>query len=195
MNNIIGSFSNSGIAKKYIDYAISSDSALARAGVVSGVAKDAIAYAVRFNQTRNNKEIPEDKRKFVAAMDFSSGFTTCAVQLILGFGISSKKIQDKLCSRLFDKIQDIEIRKMAKAGFIAGLSLFVAGVIGERMIVPLIASQVASKIKNKLDPDSKAKAQAEAPKQVQQTAPQTAQAQGLKNEQTNNTSLLKSLLA
>lgn len=130
---------------------LSDDTYAARLLVCSNVLKDAVVYGFRFDKSRKNKEIPADKRGFVAALDLASGITTCGVQLALGFAISSRKLQSKICKNLFGHLKgnSDELYNIAKKGFISAAALIGSGVVGERIIVPLIATPFASYIKEK----------------------------------------------
>lgn len=152
INNVIRNISQSNLVNNHITRAVSDDVFAARALVITNVAKDAISYGFRYNKSKKNEEIPEDKRKFVAALDLASGFTTCAVQLLIGFAISNKKLQRNLCNKLFGQLKDSAPKTfdIAKKGFISACALIGSGIIGERVIVPLIATPLASYIKTKL---------------------------------------------
>ncbi len=143
--------SNSKFMKNHAEKVINDDVLAARLLVCSNVLKDAVVYGFRFDKSRKNEEIPKDKRNFVAAMDLSSGLTTSVVQLLLGFAISNRKIQKKVCNKLFGHLQSKsnDLFDITKKGFIAATTLIGSGVIGERVIVPMAATPIASWIKNK----------------------------------------------
>ena len=145
------SLSNSKIMQKHAEKVVGDDVLAARLLVGSNVLKDAVVYGFRYDKSRKNEEIPEEKRGFVAAMDLASGITTSVVQLALGFAISNRKMQAKICNKLFGHLESKkpELFELSKKGFIAAAALIGSGVIGERMIVPLLATPIASVIKNK----------------------------------------------
>lgn len=148
VSNVFHSIANSKIMQNHLDKIINDDTLAARVLVCSGVAKDAISYAFRYDKTKKNKEIPEEKRNFVAAMDLTSGISTSIIQLALGFSISNRKLQKALCNKLFGYIKNVEKFGKAKEGFILLLSLITSGVIGERILVPMISTPIASKLKD-----------------------------------------------
>ena len=127
-------------------------------------------------QSLHNKAIPEDKRKFVAALDLANGGLMILMQLLMFFTISNKKVQkylfDNLCGKYFnraaskgyqamlkntDLLKDMKgsdfhqvlggIKKDAKDAFANITALFAATIIGKRMIVPFIATPLADKAK------------------------------------------------
>lgn len=149
VERIFRGLSNTQFMKNHAERVISDDILAARLLVGSNVLKDAVVYGFRFDKSRKNKEIPEDKREFVAAMDLASGLTTCVVQLGLGFAIANRKFQTQVVEKLFKKVNNKEIRETAQKGFMAAAALIGSGVIGERIIVPLIATPFATHIKEK----------------------------------------------
>lgn len=151
IGKVISSASACKFMEKHANKVLNDDIYAARLLVCSNVTKDAIVYAFRYKKSKNNEEIPQDKRKFVATLDLASGFTTCVIQLLIGFAISNRKFQDKTCEKLFGHLKNSseELFNMTKKGFITSMSLFGSGLIGERIIVPLLATPLASYIKNK----------------------------------------------
>ncbi|EKE04391.1 MAG: hypothetical protein ACD_20C00084G0011 [uncultured bacterium] len=142
---------NNQFLQRHINKVVSNDIYAARILVGTSVAKDAASCILRFYQSINNQEIPLEKRKFVAALDLASGFVTCGVQMVMGIAISNEKLQTKITNKLFGHLKETspELFKRSKTGFIAALALIGSGMIGERIIVPLIATPFASWIKNK----------------------------------------------
>ncbi len=113
--------------------------------LLGGITKDVFAYTMRVNNAKKNPEIPDDKKPFVIAMDKATGVTTTVVQLVTGTAIASDKFQNFCTSRLFADIADDAKRfKMAKLGFAAISTLFGAVVLAKRIVVPLIATPLAS---------------------------------------------------
>ena len=145
-------------------------------GVTSIVLKDGVWCYMYVTQSLNNKEIPDDKRKFVAALDLANGGLMILLQLGMFFTISNKKVQEKMFNALFGKhfdraaskgyqamlknndlLKDMkgsdfhpvlnQARKDVKAAFENVTSLFAASVVAKRMLVPFIATPLADKTK------------------------------------------------
>ena len=81
-------------------------------------------------------------------MDLASGVVTAIAQIVVGFAIASPKLQGKLWNAIFKDAQFKNIG-LAKKGFATILALVGSGVITERVLVPLIATPMAEKMKNK----------------------------------------------
>ena len=151
---------------------------LAGATVASIVLKDGIGCAMYVTQSLNNKKIPDEKRKFVAALDLTNGGLMILAQIALFF--LSRQYSGKIFKNVFGKSfnelaknQTIARLQMnaAKAGkgFATymklekvfdkveknGKDLFkflfdiaAATIVGKRVIVPLIATPFAKKVEN-----------------------------------------------
>ena len=65
----------------------------------STTTKDAVNCYYYTTQSYNNKEIPEDKRKFVAGIDLANGILNVITQLTLGLVVN--KQSDKLFEKIF----------------------------------------------------------------------------------------------
>ena len=144
----LNKITNSELVNKHIKRVIEDDTFGAKTLVAINVAKDVFAYGVRFKTTMNNKEIPEEKRPFVASMDLMSGIVTAAMQIGVGFSLANPKFQDKLWDKLFKncKFNDIVA---AKKGFGQIMALIGSTVLAERILVPLIATPAAEKVEKK----------------------------------------------
>ncbi len=145
-------------------------------GVTSIVLKDGLGCYLYVKQSLNNKKIPEDKRKFVAALDLANGGLMIAMQLLMFFTISNKKVQNKIFNKLFgkyftrsaDKALQAKLGKIDKLKGMTGkdfhtareadkkglknafsylISLAAATLIAKRIIVPFIATPLADKTK------------------------------------------------
>lgn len=145
-------------------------------GVTSIVLKDGLGCYLYVKQSLNNEKIPEDKRKFVAALDLANGGLMIAMQLLMFFTISNKKVQEKIFNKLFgkyftrsadkalqaklgkiDKLKDMTgkefhtareaDKKGLKNAFSYLISLAAATLIAKRIIVPFIATPLADKTK------------------------------------------------
>lgn len=150
------------------------DSAKFIAGVAvsSVVLKDGLGCYLYVKQSLNNKKIPEDKRKFVAALDLTNGGLMILSQLAMFFTISSKKVQDKMFNSAFGKYFDKAVSKGCKemlelagkkqntesfekafTGLKGGVkgafsfltSMAAATILAKRVLVPFVATPLASK--------------------------------------------------
>ncbi len=80
------------------------EKAIAYSTIASVVGKDGIGCYMYVNQSLNNDKIPEDKRKFVAALDLTNGILMIAAQLALFFGM--RKLNEPLFNKIFQKSFD-----------------------------------------------------------------------------------------
>ncbi len=101
VTNIIDSFYSSGIGKRLANPKATVATA-ALIATASNVSKDAVNCVYYTYQSLTNERIPEDKRKFVSALDLSNGIMNVGIQLIMAFGIA-------------DAITSIFDNKLAKA--------------------------------------------------------------------------------
>lgn len=134
---------NSGVMKK----TITADPQLIipRFLLVTSVVKDVFAYTLRIKNAKNNKEIPEDKKPFVVQMDRATRIVTALTQLSAGFLISSGKLQNFAASKLFkNALNNPELMGILKGSFASLSTLFVSTLLAKRLIVPLIATPLAS---------------------------------------------------
>jgi len=145
-------------------------------GITSIVLKDGLGCYLYVKQSLNNKKIPSDKRKFVAALDLTNGGLMIGMQLLMFKTFANEKFQEKLFGKLFNKYFDRPARKglqallssqekfknlsgkdfntvfesakkTAKGTFGALTSLVAAVIIAKRIIVPFIATPLADKAK------------------------------------------------
>ena len=144
----INAITQSNFFNKHLQKVINDDAFAAKTIVVCSVMKDVFAYTVRYKTTMDNEKIPEKRRPFVAAMDLASGVVTAIAQIVVGFAIASPKLQNKLWNAIF-KDATFKNIGLAKKGFATILALVGSGVITERVLVPLIATPMAEKMKNK----------------------------------------------
>ena len=141
-------------------------------GLLSIVLKDGLGCYMYVKQSLNNKNIPEEKRKFVAALDLANGGLMIAAQILMFMTISNKALQSKWFEKMFGKFFDRAARKgyqefmlknpkyaklsnkdfnaafeKCKSGisdcFGALTSLVAATVLAKRVIVPFIATPLA----------------------------------------------------
>lgn len=161
--------------KGYEAYRNDKQSFMNWAGILSIVAKDGLGCVMYVYQSLNNKNIPDDKRKFVAALDLTNGGLMIAAQILMHMTISQKMVQSKMFNKLMGKNFDRNASKMihsvtkhidkykdmspkdineilgankdtAFAAFTSLTSLIAATTIGKRVIVPFIATPAASKV-------------------------------------------------
>ena len=76
---------------------------LAAIGVGSIVAKDGLGCYMYVNQSLKNKDIPDDKRKFVAALDLANGGLMILFQIAMFASITNKKFQKRVFDQFFGK--------------------------------------------------------------------------------------------
>ena len=160
---------------------IDPEKALGIATVTSIVIKDGVGCWKYVTQSLNNKKIPEEKRKFVAALDLTNGVLMIAAQIAMYFAM--RKYSGPLFEKLFQKSFNPEMAKniasrirmkQVQKGesvsrklqieknykqvksdnadvfkFIADIAA--ATIIGKRVIVPLIATPLAAKVKDKME--------------------------------------------
>jgi hypothetical protein len=172
---------------------------LGAATVTSIVLKDGIGCAMYVTQSLHNKKIPEEKRKFVAALDLTNGGLMILAQIAMFFAMRrySGPIFKKFFAKSFNNIAKSEtVLRMQMAATKAGrgwakalklekvvdkvekngkdLFKFVADIaaatiIGKRVIVPLIATPLANKVKNWMDKKDSKSANAKNPEAAKET--------------------------
>lgn len=157
------------------------EKALGIATVASIVVKDGVGCYKYVTQSMNNKKIPEEKRKFVAALDLTNGVLMILAQI--GMFFAMRKFSEPIFNKLFKKSFNAENAKniaskirmqQQKAGETVSrklniekeynnvksdaLKLFkfvadiaAATIIGKRVIVPFIATPLAAKVKKRMD--------------------------------------------
>lgn len=133
-----------------IDKVVKKDAAkgLAIALAAGNVLKEVIGGVMYTLQAYTNEDLPEDKRKFVAAYDAMVSVVSASFSALFGFG--SIFALDKIFEGLLKK--DKGHTKYAAAT--AGLTFFVPNllqtIIGKRIVAPAVATPVAGKLKDKL---------------------------------------------
>ncbi len=162
--------------KVFPNYEINDAKFMSAIGVTSIVLKDGLGCYLYVKQSLNNDKIPEDKRKFVAALDLANGGLMIVMQLLMFFTISNRKVQDKIFNKLFgknftrsaQKALQAKLKKLDKLNEMTGkefhkareadkkglknafsylTSLAAATLIAKRIIVPFIATPLADKTK------------------------------------------------
>lgn len=146
-------------------------------GLTSIILKDGLGCYMYVKQSLNNKKIPEDKRKFVAALDLANGGLMILLQIATFLTISKDSVQKKIFNTLFDKLFNRASRKgyqklldgqskefgkvfsdfhgKSVKTFGALTSLVAAAIIAKRIFVPFIATPLAEKTKAYLYKDEK----------------------------------------
>ncbi len=157
------------------------EKALGVSAVLSIVAKDGIGCYKYVTQSLHNDKIPDEKRKFVAALDLTNGLLMILAQI--GMYMLMRKYSAPLFKKLFKNSFNPETAKniaskvrmkqkqehlpmIRKSDFEnefkevenKGLSVFkfvvdiaAATIIGKRVIVPFIATPLAAQVKKKMD--------------------------------------------
>lgn len=153
-------------------------------GILSIIMKDGVGCYIYVNQSMHNDKIPEDKRRFVAALDLANGGLMILAQILMHITISNKIVQTKMFEKLFGKNFDRNALKMVQAvlkntekyrntstheiaeafnkmkgsvcdAFGSLTSLIAATTIGKRVIVPFIATPLAGKVEEKMNKNNK----------------------------------------
>ena len=161
------------------------EKALALTTVGSIVIKDGVGCYKYVTQSLNNKEIPDERRNFVAALDLSNGILMILAQI--GMFFAMRKFSEPIFNRCFKKsfspetleniasklrMEDIangkhlrklcfdkdaaKLRKDALDLFKFVADIAAATIVGKRIIVPFIATPVANVIKGKMDQKTQA---------------------------------------
>lgn len=170
MPNPLNSLLNSKVGKIATNpYAASGAAAIA---TVSNLTKDAVNCYYYVTQSLHNEEIPEEKRKFVAGLDLSNGILNVLVQtgasIVLNKYIGGyfdkhiaskhftmdryKEMYKTMSNKIpFDNfVSNMESCKgFAKIGLSVISTLVAMQVIAKRIIVPLVATPLASVFKEK----------------------------------------------
>lgn len=144
-------------------------------GVASIIAKDGLGCYLYVTQSLNNKDIPDDKRKFVASLDLTNGLLMIALQILMFKTVSNKVTQTKMFDKIFGKVFDRPIKKTyrqltgkqpeyaditdirytkeftairnkVRDAFGGLISLAAATIVGKRMLVPFIATPLAGSV-------------------------------------------------
>lgn len=150
----------------------------AKWGIYSIVLKDGLGGVMYVTQSLSNKDIPEEKRKFVAALDLTNCGLMIATQLLMAKTMSkqSAKLFEKGFGKLFNskagKACEAAIKKQPKfaklsnkeftetfgkfkkdvSGFFEVLTTLVAAtIVAKRVIVPFLATPLADKVKGMMD--------------------------------------------
>ncbi|MCQ2958519.1 MAG: hypothetical protein MJ180_06450 [Candidatus Gastranaerophilales bacterium] len=159
---------------------------LATITTLSCVSKDAVNCAFYTWQSCTNKRIPDDKRNFVAGLDLSNGILNVTLQLGAGLlfdkvvfpklydDFIGKKCFEKLPQKLVEKYKDLSLakaeqhtkllNKLARNGLMVIGTLVLTQILVKRVLVPSIATPMATYFKEKFDKNH--------PKQINAQQPQ-----------------------
>ena len=131
-------------------------------------------------QSKHNKKIPEERRRFVTATDLTNGGLMIVAQIALFLGM--RKFSEPIFNKIFPKLSDSKVvgqivsrfRKMQKAAgeepsrkiealkqikkykdkgldtFKFILDLSAATIVAKRIVVPFIAIPLASKVEKRM---------------------------------------------
>lgn len=153
---------------------------IGKLAIASIVLKDGLGCYMYVKQSLSNKKIPEDKRKFVAALDLTNGGLMIASQILMYKAFSNKALQAKLFNGVFKKVFNSKAAKACEAkiklnpkfknitpkqfeetfsnfkkdvqGFFEIFTSLVAStIIAKRVIVPFMATPMADKAKGFMD--------------------------------------------
>lgn len=106
-SQFVGSITKSKPMQKCCNYFKKNpEKAIAYATLTSLVGKDGIGCYLYVTQSLNNKRIPDDKRRFVAAMDLTNGILMMASQIAFFFAM--RKFNEPIFNKLFQKSFDKE---------------------------------------------------------------------------------------
>ena len=176
--NLIERFSSTRVGKFFGNPAANAAVAIA---TVSNVTKDGVNCAYYVTQSLHNERIPEDQRKFVAGLDLANGILNVFLQLGISTALANTitaTFDEKIAPKFFTEAKYKEIytdwatkfkpgellkkvnaeKAFARTGFCLLGTLMLMQVITKRIIVPLIATPLASIFKKgfeKKDADDK----------------------------------------
>lgn len=133
-----------------IDKVVKKDAAkgLAIALAAGNVLKEVIGGVMYTLQAYTNEDLPEDKRKFVAAYDAIVSVVSASFSALFGFG--SISALDKIFEGLLKKDKGHTKYAAATAGLTFFVPNFLQTIIGKRIVAPAVATPVAGKLKDKL---------------------------------------------
>lgn len=156
------------------------ENALAWTTVASIVAKDGVGCAMYVYQSKDNKKIPEERRRFVTATDLTNGGLMIVAQVALFLGM--RKFSEPIFNKFYPKLKNNKfinetVSRFRKAQKVNGedisgklevlndikeyrtkgldtfkfiLDLSAATIIAKRIVVPFIAIPLASKLEKRM---------------------------------------------
>ena len=173
--NLYNNLFNSKLLKKMIPD--NPTAAAANLALISTITKDVLNCYYYTTQSYHNKKIPEDKRKFVAALDLSNGIMNVAVPLMAASVVKkySPKLFDKWFGKYFNAnaaermyetltkngikttpkaVEDIIKNKACKwagAGFGVIAVLVFSQILCKRILTPSVATPLADVFKKQFE--------------------------------------------
>lgn len=156
--------------------------------IASIAIKDGLGCYMYVTQSLHNKDIPEEKRKFVAALDLANGGLMIASQIGMALLFTLKKLPEKMFDRFFGKYFDRaskkayqafmknklgsempegkefnkifeDFHKTTKGTFTFFTTLVASTILAKRVIVPFISTPLADYTKGLLSKNDKSKNQ------------------------------------
>lgn len=177
--NMVNKFANSKIGKS-ISNPVTAGAAAAWIATISCVTKDGVNCAYYVHQSLNNERIPEEKRKFVASLDLANGILNVITQLAIGPAtewLTNKGFEKFITPKYFSTqaakaIQEMDgikgkvpleaildklskDKRIAKIGLGVISSLVGTQIIAKRIVVPFIATPMASFFKERMEKGAK----------------------------------------
>lgn len=155
--------------------------------IASIAIKDGLGCYMYVTQSLHNKDIPEEKRKFVAALDLTNGGLMIGSQIAMALAFQLAKVPEKIFDKCFGKYFDRtakkayqayiqnkpefknlagkdfnkmfeKFHKTSKGTFKFFVTLIASTIFAKRVIVPFISTPLADHAKKFLDKkDSKQK--------------------------------------
>ena len=139
----------------------------------STLTKDALGCAMYTTQSYNNKEIPDDKRTFVTALDLSNGICNVVIPMITGPILSKhsdklfnkwfgKNFDDSACEKMYNTLTKAgktvskenlsnvikkQSRSWGEAGFGVITMLVYSQILVKRIITPTLSTTLADYVK------------------------------------------------
>lgn len=153
--------------------ALDSASRLTRIVLWGNVGKEAVGTALYTVQALTNKDLPEEKRKYIGMYDLAVGVVSTMFSIIFGVGLekSIKNSYKKVLKPLSSSNNPLIRSKTAAAivGLAAFSSFFLQTIIGKRIIAPAIAVPAAGKLRTWMENKEKEKH----PEKFEKTAEKT----------------------
>ncbi len=150
VNKVISDVVNSKFMKKHIHKSMHDPKFLTGVLVATSVAKDVVGYGTRIITDSRNKRIPEDKKHFLTDMNITNAIVSTAAQLGVALVVSSDCVQKNITEKLFSPVKNHpKIFKAASRSFLILSTLLASTVLAKRLIVPIVATPIASAVYRK----------------------------------------------
>lgn len=167
----IKSFANSKLMEKVCkQYRKNNSKFITGFSVGALVTKDAYGCFEYVRQNQNNENISPEKRKFISALDLLNGTMMIGIQLLAYATIAKKTTQSKIFDKVLGKHFNAKNYKKIKAktpeltvkdfktykdnistAFTHLFTLATTTILAKRVIVPLVATPMADKLKDKFE--------------------------------------------